>query len=135
MLNQTHADSGIPRPESRLPGFGIRFPVCVMDARDDRQIDRQALWGATEPGVGGPVARAVGFDLPKAAVAGLSAGWFTGRAVAKERVPRIRALAKQEKAEIYFEDESGVRSDFHSGSTWAARARRRSCASRANASV
>ena len=35
--------------------------------------------------------------------------------------PRIRALAKREKAEIFFEDESGVRSDFHSGSTWAAR--------------
>src|ERR1039458_3310577 len=39
----------------------------------------------------------------------------------KREYPRIRALAKQEKAEIYFEDESGVRSDFHSGSTWAAR--------------
>ena len=39
----------------------------------------------------------------------------------KSEYPRIRALAKREKAEIYFEDESGVRSDFHSGSTWAVR--------------
>src|ERR1035441_7447850 len=39
----------------------------------------------------------------------------------KREYPRIRALAKREKAQIYFEDESGVRSDFHSGSTWAAR--------------
>lgn len=39
----------------------------------------------------------------------------------KKEYPRIRALAKREKAEIYFEDESGVRSDFHSGSTWALR--------------
>jgi hypothetical protein len=39
----------------------------------------------------------------------------------KSEYPRIRTLAKREKAEIYFEDESGVRSDFHSGSTWAAR--------------
>jgi transposase len=39
----------------------------------------------------------------------------------KKEYPRIRALAKQEKAEIFFEDESGVRSDFHSGSTWAVR--------------
>ena len=37
----------------------------------------------------------------------------------KSEYPRIRALAKREKAEIFFEDESGVRSDFHSGSTWA----------------
>ena len=33
--------------------------------------------------------------------------------------PKIKALAKQEKAEIFFEDEAGVRSDFHSGRTWA----------------
>lgn len=39
----------------------------------------------------------------------------------KREYPRIRALAKRGKAEIFFEDESGVRSDFHSGSTWAVR--------------
>ncbi len=39
----------------------------------------------------------------------------------KREYPRIRALAKREKAEVFFEDESGVRSDFHSGSTWAVR--------------
>ncbi len=39
----------------------------------------------------------------------------------KREYPRIRALAKREKADIFFEDESGVRSDFHSGSTWAVR--------------
>ncbi len=37
----------------------------------------------------------------------------------KEEYPKIRALAEREKAEIFFEDESGVRSDFHSGTTWA----------------
>lgn len=39
----------------------------------------------------------------------------------KREYPRIRAQAKRENAEIFFEDESGVRSDFHSGSTWAVR--------------
>ena len=39
----------------------------------------------------------------------------------KQEFPRIRALAKKEKAQVYFEDESGVRSDFHAGSTWALR--------------
>ena len=37
----------------------------------------------------------------------------------KEVYPQIRKRAKKEKAVIYFEDESGVRSDFHSGTTWA----------------
>jgi len=37
----------------------------------------------------------------------------------KEEFPSIRALVKAARAEIFFEDESGVRSDFHSGTTWA----------------
>lgn len=36
----------------------------------------------------------------------------------KKEYPRIRLQAKREKAQIFFEDESGVRSDFHSGTTW-----------------
>jgi transposase len=32
--------------------------------------------------------------------------------------PRIKRMAKKEKAEIYFEDEAGLRSDHHSGRTW-----------------
>jgi transposase len=39
----------------------------------------------------------------------------------EEEYPRIRQLAKRERAEIFFEDESGVRPDFHSGTTWAPR--------------
>lgn len=35
--------------------------------------------------------------------------------------PEIREKARQERAEIYFGDESGVRSDFHAGTTWAPR--------------
>jgi len=38
----------------------------------------------------------------------------------KEQVfPEIQKRAKKESATIYFQDESGVRSDFHSGTTWA----------------
>ena len=33
--------------------------------------------------------------------------------------PQIQKRAKKEGAVIYFQDESGVRSDFHSGTTWA----------------
>jgi len=35
--------------------------------------------------------------------------------------PAIRERAKQEGAAIYFGDESGVRSDYHAGTTWAPR--------------
>lgn len=36
-----------------------------------------------------------------------------------EDYPAIRKLAKEQNAEIYFGDESSVRSDYHSGTTWA----------------
>ena len=39
----------------------------------------------------------------------------------KEEYPKIRALAREQKADIFFGDEAGVRSDFHSGKTWAVR--------------
>ena len=35
--------------------------------------------------------------------------------------PAIKKLAREEKAEIFFGDESSVRSDYHSGTTWAPR--------------
>jgi transposase len=39
----------------------------------------------------------------------------------KKEYPRIRAMARKARAEVFFGDESGVRSDFHSGTTWAPR--------------
>lgn len=37
----------------------------------------------------------------------------------EDAYPEIRKLAKKEKAIIYFGDEANVRSDYHSGTTWA----------------
>jgi transposase len=36
----------------------------------------------------------------------------------REEFPAIRRLAKEAGAEIWFGDESGVRSDYHAGTTW-----------------
>jgi transposase len=36
-----------------------------------------------------------------------------------QEYPAIRAQAEKEGATIYFEDEAGIRSDYHSGTTWA----------------
>ena len=36
-----------------------------------------------------------------------------------EAYPRIRSMARRLKAEIFFGDEAGVRSDHHAGTTWA----------------
>ena len=37
----------------------------------------------------------------------------------KEEYPAIRAAARKAKGEVWFGDEAGVRSDAHSGTTWA----------------
>lgn len=39
----------------------------------------------------------------------------------REEYPKIQALAKTQKAVIWFGDEAGVRSDAHAGTTWAPR--------------
>jgi transposase len=39
----------------------------------------------------------------------------------KEEYPHIRQMALEEAATIYFGDEAAVRSDYHSGTTWAPR--------------
>jgi transposase len=39
----------------------------------------------------------------------------------REEYPRIRDLARKNKALIFFGDEAGVRSDHHAGTTWGAR--------------
>jgi len=39
----------------------------------------------------------------------------------RQEFPAIQALAKQEQAEIWFGDESGIRSDYHAGTTWGAK--------------
>ncbi len=41
----------------------------------------------------------------------------------KKEYPKIKELAKKEKAEIYFGDEAGVRSDHHAGRTWGKKGR------------
>jgi Transposase and inactivated derivatives len=38
-----------------------------------------------------------------------------------DQFPKIKALAKRNKVDIFFGDEAGVRSDYHSGTTWAKR--------------
>jgi hypothetical protein len=39
----------------------------------------------------------------------------------QEEYPKIRKRSKKEKALIYFGDESGIRSDYHAGTTWGER--------------
>ena len=39
----------------------------------------------------------------------------------KDEFPKIAAQAKAERASVFFADEAGIRSDYHTGTTWAPR--------------
>jgi transposase len=98
---------------------------------------RFALW--TSQMVGVLIKRRFGISLSRASVCrllnqlGLSAQRPLWRAYQQdpatverwlqEEFPRIQALAKAQKATIWFGDEAGVRSDGHAGTTWAPRGR------------
>ena len=98
---------------------------------------RFALW--TSRMVGELIQQHFGISLSRASVCrlltqmGLSAQRPLWRAYQQDptaveqwlekEFPRIQALAKARKAEIWFGDEAGVRSDAHAGRTWAPRGR------------
>lgn len=106
---------------------------AITEKTPDQYRFPSALW--TSKLVGRLIKERFGIRLSKASVCrllkqlGLTAQRPLWRAYQQspERVeqwiegefPAIRARAKQEKAEIWFADEAGVRSDAHAGTTWA----------------
>ena len=57
--------------------------------------------------------------MSETAVSRLSAERSLVEQWVKKEYPKIHALVKWQNSEILFEDESGVSSDLHSGTTWA----------------
>ena len=121
----------------KLDGKALAWIYKVVQ-KDPRQFEFSfALW--TSQMVGEVIWHRFGVRLSRASVCrllnqlGLSAQRRLWRAYQqdpervnrwlKEEYPAIRGKAKREKAEIWFEDEAGVRSDAHAGTTWAPRGR------------
>ena len=120
----------------KLDGRAMGWIYQTVSMGNPRQYKfRFALW--TSHMVGVLIHRRFGIRLSRASVCrllsqlGLSAQRPLWRAYQqdpatverwlRDEFPRIRALAKAQKAEIWFGDEAGVRSDAHAGTTWAPR--------------
>lgn len=120
----------------KLDAKAIAWLYETVTQNDPRQFRFPfALW--TSKMIGELIRQKLGVRLSKASVCrlldqlGLSAQRPLWRAYQqnpervdrwmKEEYPAIRAAAKQQKAEIWFADEAGVRSDTHAGTTWAPR--------------
>jgi len=121
------------RPK-RLTGSQIRWLYKMVTTKDPRQLKFSfALW--TRPMIRTLIWRRYKLKLSLTSVGRLLAqlGLSCQRPLTKafeqnpslvekwlkREFPQIKAIAKRQGAEVYFGDESGVRSDFHAGTTWA----------------
>lgn len=128
---RTGSRSGRPK---KLTGSQIRWIYRAIRDKDPRQLKFSfALW--TRLMVAALIKRQFGVKLSSTSVGRLlhQLGFTCQKPLYrayqrdselvkkwKEQVfPEIQKRAKKEGATIYFQDESGVRSDFHSGTTWA----------------
>jgi transposase len=125
--------TGRPR---KLDGSQIAWIYNTVVEKDPLQLKFAfALW--TRAMIGVVIKKQFGIKLSDASVGrllrqlGLSCQKPLFRAYQKNpdlieqwkqaEFPKIKKRAKKVGAAIYFEDESGIRSDFHSGTTWAPR--------------
>jgi transposase len=128
---KTGSRSGRPK---KLGGSEIRWIYRTIRDKDPRQLKFAfALW--TRSIIADMIKRQFGIQISLSSVGrllrqlGFSCQKPLYRAYQrdaelvkqwKEKVfPEIQKRAKKEGATIYFQDESGIRSDFHSGRTWA----------------
>ena len=122
----------------KLNGKGLAWVYRTVTTRDPMQMKFPfGLW--TTDMIATLIRRRFGVRLSRSSVSrllkqlGLSAQRPLWRAYQhgpedlerwlKKDYPRIVTSARRDKAQIYFADEAGIRSDFHSGTTWAVRGR------------
>ena len=125
--------SGRPK---RLTGSQLRWMYNTVTSKNPLQLQFPfALW--TRAMIGTLIRRQYGIKLSAISVGrllaqmGLSCQKPLSRAFEQDATlvkqwierdfPKIRALAKKDRAVVFFADESGVRSDFHAGTTWGIR--------------
>jgi transposase len=123
--------SGRPK---RLSGKQIKWIYNTIRDKDPQQLKFEfALWTRSmivdlikrqfgiklSPTTVGRLLHQLGFTCQKPLYRAYQRDEDQVKKWKQEVFPKIQQRAKEEGAVIFFQDESGIRSDFHSGKTWA----------------
>ena len=117
------ADGVVVEDNHTVQPVAASLRVRALDAADGAGAAVGGIPAAVESCQRKPVVGAVGVDVPTTTVSGVRTGPQASEVWLTTEYPAIQKLALQEGATIYFGDESGVRSDYHAGTTWGARGR------------
>src|SRR5437588_11860182 len=108
---------GLRHGDTKEP-VAVQVCICPVDARNGGKADQGQIQYLVESSLRW-TAFGTTWDHPSEAIAscvGTRRG--AGAAMAQAGIPKIKALARREKADIYFGDAAHMRSDHHSGRTW-----------------
>jgi len=89
--------------------------LSAMAQTNKAHVFVSAMTQSGQPITNGPLVYQYQFDRALERDEALVQQWL------KKEYPRIKALARREKAEIYFGDAAHIRSDHHAGRTWGRR--------------
>jgi transposase len=99
----------------------LKFPYALWTLAMIRELIRREFGVALSEVSVGRLMKRLGFTPQRP----LYRAWQQDAALVRrwreEEYPRIAARAKREQALIFFADESGIRSDYHAGTTWASK--------------
>ncbi len=99
----------------------LRFPFALWTREIVRELIKRRFRVTMALTSVGNLLRRLGFSVQRPLMRAYERNPEAVKRWLAVEYPEIRAQAKRVRGLIFFEDESGIRSDYHSGTTWAPR--------------
>ena len=99
----------------------LHFPFALWTREIARELIKRRFRVTMALTSVGNLLRRLGFSAQRPLMRAYERNPLAVKRWLKVEYPEIRAQAKKARGLIFFEDESGIRSDYHSGTTWAPR--------------
>lgn len=99
----------------------LQFPFALWTREIVRELIKRRFRVTMALTSVGNLLRRLGFSVQRPLMRAYERNPQAVRRWLEVEYPEIRAQAKRARGVIFFEDESGIRSDYHSGTTWAPR--------------